>query len=71
MPLVRMLTSGAGPQRSWEAGDEVAMTVDEAAVWADGVRGELVRGQPLETPEANRRRHGGRVETPEGHVRGR
>lgn len=62
MPLVRMLTSVAGPARSWEIGEEVEMSGEEAQVWADGVRGELVRGARVQTPESR----GIPVETPEG-----
>lgn len=66
MPRVRMLTTVAGPDLVWEAGQVVDMTADEAAVWADGERAELVRSEPVETPEANRRKRGPRVEIPEG-----
>lgn len=52
MPRVRMLTSVAGAHRSWAPGELVDMTPEEAAVWADGVRGELVRSDPPATPEA-------------------
>lgn len=62
MPLVRMLTSAAGPTGSWDVGEEVEMSGDEARVWADGVRGELVRGVLVETPESR----GVPVETSEG-----
>jgi hypothetical protein len=62
MPLVRMLTSVAGPTVQWHEGDEVQMSPEDAAVWADGVRGELVRGIRPVAPEQRRRG----VETPEG-----
>lgn len=62
MPLVRMLTSVASPTRSWEIGEEIEMSGAEAQVWADGVRGELVREQPPVTPEGR----SARPETPEG-----
>lgn len=55
-----MLTSVAGADFVWQAGDEVDMTPEMARVWADGVRGELVRGRKTETPERRRS-----VETPE------
>lgn len=55
MPLVRMLTSVAGATVSWELGEEVEMTPAEAQVWADGVRGELVRDDPPVTPEGRAR----------------
>lgn len=61
-----MFCSGASEQRVWDADEEVDMTPSEASVWADGVRGELVRDVPVETPEASRRKRGPRVETPEG-----
>jgi hypothetical protein len=66
MPRVRMLVSVAGPDHSWQAGDEIDMSVEDAAMWADGERGELVRGESVETPEGNRRKRGPKVETPEG-----
>ncbi|WP_280870421.1 hypothetical protein [Streptomyces sp. MJP52] len=47
-----MLTSVAGPGYSWRAGEEIDLPGAEAAKWADGVRAELVRDAPLETPEA-------------------
>lgn len=62
MPLVRMLVHGAGPTAEWEPGEVVEMTTEQARKWADGVRGELVRGKPAETPESRTRR----PETPEG-----
>ncbi|MGQ5580908.1 hypothetical protein [Streptomyces sp. ECR3.8] len=46
-----MLTSVAGPGYSWRAGEEIDLPGAEAAKWADGVRAELVRSEPLETPE--------------------
>lgn len=64
MPLVRMLTSVAGPRTEWVAGELVEMSAKEAAVWADGERGELVRDEPPTTPERRRRR----PETPENSV---
>lgn len=66
MPRVRMLTSVAGEHTLWEAGEEVDMTPDQARVWADGVRGELVRGPAVETPEKTSTRRGAGFETPEG-----
>lgn len=66
MPRVRLLTSVAGLHESWQAGEEVDMTPEQAQVWADGVRGELVREVPVETPEGNRRKRAPKVETPEG-----
>lgn len=71
MPLVRMLTSSVtqaedGSTLSYAKGQEVHMSADQAAEWADGVRGELVRGTPPETPEGNQRGRRGKPETPEG-----
>lgn len=51
MPRIRMLTSVAGAGFSWEAGQEIDLPGPEAAQWADGVRAELVRDDPRETPE--------------------
>ncbi|MEU7376542.1 hypothetical protein [Streptomyces albidoflavus] len=46
-----MLTSVAGAGFSWRAGEEIDLPGAEAAKWADGVRAELVRTPPVETPE--------------------
>jgi hypothetical protein len=51
MARIRMLTSVAGAGFSWEAGPEIDLPGAEAAKWADGVRAELVRDAPVETPE--------------------
>lgn len=51
MARIRMLTSVAGEGFSWRAGDVVDLPGPEAAKWADGVRAELVRAEPVETPE--------------------
>ncbi|TMR11744.1 hypothetical protein ETD86_34820 [Nonomuraea turkmeniaca] len=51
MPRVRMLQSVAGERFSWRAGEIVEMSAADAKVWADGYRGELVRGEQAETPE--------------------
>jgi hypothetical protein len=70
MPVVRMLTSAAGPHGSWDEGEEVTMTPEQARVWADGVRGELVRPTtPTETPERNVVARRGGVTTPETRTR--
>jgi hypothetical protein len=53
MARIRVLTSVAGTGFSWEAGQEVDLPGAEAAQWADGVRAELVRDDPMETPEAS------------------
>lgn len=68
MPRVRMLTSIAGPREHWDAGQEVDMTPELAKVWADGVRGELVRGPAVETPEKASVRRGAGFETPENRT---
>lgn len=66
MPLVRMLTSGANERRVWDYDEVVDMTPAEANVWADGVRGELVRpSDSMETPEANVQARRGGYQTPE------
>jgi hypothetical protein len=52
MARIRMLTSVAGPDFAWSAGEEIDLPGAEAAQWADGVRAEFVRDIPLETPEA-------------------
>lgn len=70
-----MLTDAAGLDAAgadylWEAGEVVTMTPEQAKVWADGVRGELVRTTTaVETPESSARRRGGTVHTPEGRSR--
>lgn len=51
MARIRMLTSVAGEGFSWRAGEEIDLPGAEAAKWADGVRAELVRDAPVETPE--------------------
>lgn len=68
MPRVRMLTSVAGPREHWDEGQEVDMTPEQAKVWADGVRGELVRGPAMETPEKTSTRRGAGYETSEGRA---
>lgn len=66
MPLVRMLTSVAGPHGQWDEGDEVDMTPEQVNIWADGVRGELVRPTTqVETPERNVATRRGGYTTPE------
>jgi hypothetical protein len=51
MARIRMLTSVAGADFVWETGQVIDLPGSEAAVWADGVRAELVRDHPVETPE--------------------
>lgn len=55
MPRVRILQAVAGEDFSWLPGDEVDMSGKDAGVWADGVRGELVRGEEPATPERGSR----------------
>ncbi|SDK30385.1 hypothetical protein SAMN04488074_105110 [Lentzea albidocapillata subsp. violacea] len=43
MALVRILQAVAGADFSWVAGDVVAMTDEQVAVWCDGDRAELAR----------------------------
>ncbi|MGW6566445.1 hypothetical protein [Streptomyces sp. NPDC054975] len=52
MARIRMLTSVAGADFAWEAGQVVDLPGPQAAVWADGVRAVLVRAEPTETPES-------------------
>lgn len=52
MPRIRMLQAVAGPDFSWNPGDEIDLPGDEASKWTDGIRAELVRGQTMETPES-------------------
>ena len=51
MPRVRILQAVAGEDFSWMPGDEIDMSARDAKVWADGFRGELVRGEIPQTPE--------------------
>lgn len=51
MARIRMLTSVAGADFVWEAGQEIDLPGAQAAVWADGVRAEMVRADVPETPE--------------------
>ncbi|MFD3741585.1 hypothetical protein [Streptomyces sp. NPDC058629] len=52
MARIRLLTSVSGRGFAWAPGEVVDLPGAEAAVWADGVRAELVRGEQPETPEA-------------------
>lgn len=66
MPQVRMLTSVAGPHGQWDIDEIVDMTPEQANIWADGVRGELVRPSvSIETPERNVQQRRGGYQTPE------
>lgn len=51
MARIRMLTSVAGVDFVWEAGQVIDLPGAEASKWADGVRAEMVRTAPVETPE--------------------
>jgi hypothetical protein len=55
MPRVRFLQSVAGDDvGDRHAGDEVDLPAAVARTWADGVRAELVRAEPVEHPEGAR-----------------
>ncbi len=63
---VRLLVAVAGADFSWTPGQEVDMPPEQAAIWADGVRGEYVSPAPaVETTDAQPRprRRGRAVET--------
>ncbi|WP_432170921.1 hypothetical protein [Streptomyces sp. 1222.5] len=51
MARIRVLCSVAGAGFEWHAGQEVDLPGTEAVKWADGVRAEMVRTAPVETPE--------------------
>ena len=70
MPRVRMLTAVAWETGNWDEGEVVDMTPEQASVWADGVRGELVRPSTTpETPERNVTARRGGYTTPETRAR--
>lgn len=51
MPRVRMLTSIANPRNSWETGEEVQLSPEQAQAWVrDGVA-EYVTREDVLTPE--------------------
>lgn len=52
MPTVRILQSVAGLDFSWVPGDEIDMTEEQAAAWADNYRGELVEAEKAVKPRA-------------------
>lgn len=52
MARIRMLTGVSGPGFVWRPGEIVDLPGPEASIWADGIRAELVRDEPVETPEA-------------------
>lgn len=68
---VRILQGVAGLDFSWSPGEEVAMSEEQAQVWADGYRGERVdnrvdaEGRAGPERAARRSRGGGRDERPE------
>jgi len=69
MARIRMLTSVAGDDFAWEAGQVVDLPGSEATKWADGVRAVLVRSVQPETPEqpaaeTTARKTGGRRKAP-------
>lgn len=69
MPQVRMLTSVAGDELTADEGEVVEMSPQMATVWADGVRGEVVRPSVgVETPEGNVTARRGGFDTPETRV---
>ena len=56
MPRIRFLQAVAGDDvGDRSAGDEADVPAEVADVWADGVRAELVRTQPVEKPGQRRR----------------
>lgn len=62
MPTVRFVTSVAGVDFEAHTGDEVEMSPERAQQAVAAGWGELVRGRPVETPEAR----AAAPETPEG-----
>lgn len=54
MVAVRILQGVSGDDFSWTPGQVVDMSAEDASKWADGYRGELVRGEQPETPERSR-----------------
>lgn len=55
MPRVRFLQSVAGDDiGDRSAGDVVDLSAAQAKVWADGVRAELVRDEPVERTSGQR-----------------
>jgi hypothetical protein len=51
MPRVRMLTSLANPRMSWETGEEVNASPEEAQAWVQAGIAELVTAEAVLTPE--------------------
>jgi len=71
-----MLVDLAGPTGSWEQGEVIDMTPEQAAAFADGERGELVTPatgvKAAETPEGTAETRSRPVETrkrPTGQAR--
>ena len=49
MALIRILMAVSGADFQWRPGQVVEVPGPVASAWADGVRAELVRGDPVET----------------------
>ena len=61
MARIRILMAVSGADFQWSPGQVVDLPGEAASRWADGVRAELVRGDPIETaitaaPERTSRR---------------
>jgi hypothetical protein len=52
MPRVELLVGVSGLDFSWKPGEVVDMSDEQAAAWADGVRGRLVDAGPPPPPPA-------------------
>lgn len=63
MARVKFLQAVGGTDRSYTPGEVVDLPGAEATAWADGVRAELVRGEPVETPEESSAQRSGPMET--------
>jgi NADH:ubiquinone oxidoreductase subunit F (NADH-binding) len=51
MPRLRMLTALANPRNSWEMGEELNASPEEAQVWVAAGIAEYVTGEEALTPE--------------------
>jgi hypothetical protein len=51
-----MLVNAAGPNFEWRENEIVQMSPEEAQKWADGIRGELVIEERVQTPERGQQR---------------
>ena len=56
MPLIRVLQAVAGLDFSWSPGQEVEVSDEQAAVWADGYRAELIETTDAPPAEVRARR---------------